>query len=86
MTCAELPREETIRNDYWGASELEHVWDALIRHDSGSENTARMTYMSNLVTLKMGSLGADLAYGSDRTKESAIRAVEEENRLRSRDL
>jgi len=83
FTGRELPREEMIRNDYWGASELEHVWDALIRHDSGSENTARMTYMSNLVTLKMGSLGADLAYGSDRTKESAIRAVEEENRLRS---
>ena len=79
----ELPHSEMMRNDYWGASELEHPWDEIKKYLSTCENIAQLVFQANLITLKMGNFGADLAYGSDRMKKNLEETIEAENRMRT---
>ena len=79
----ELPHSETVRNSYWGASELEHPWDEIRRYLSTCENIAQLVFQANLITLKIGNFGSDLAYGSDRLKQSVEQTVQQENRMRT---
>ena len=79
----ELPRTETVRENYWGASELEHIWDELQKRSAASANIAQLIFQANITTLKMGDLGGNLAAGSDRMRESVLRALQNENRLRT---
>ena len=83
FTGRELPWTETIRNNYWGASELEHSWDEIRRYFSTCGNIAQLIFMANLITLKMGNFGSDLTYGSERMQQSIEKAVEHENRMRT---
>ena len=64
----ELPQEETIRENYWGASELEHIWDELQRYTSVSANAAELVFKANLSTLKMDGLGEMMSIGTDEAK------------------
>ncbi len=79
----ELPRSETVAENYWGASELEHIWDELQKRSAASANIAQLIFQANITTLKMGDLGANLAYGSDRLRSSVIETLQNENRLRT---
>jgi hypothetical protein len=79
----ELPHSEMVRNSYWGASELEHPWDEIRRYLSTCENIGQLVFMANIITLKMGNFGSDLAYGSDRVMENLEQTVKQENRLRT---
>ena len=79
----ELPRSETVAENYWGASELEHIWDELQKRSAASANIAQLIFQANVTTLKMGDLGANLAYGSDRMRNSVLETLQNENRLRT---
>ena len=79
----ELPRTEAARENYWGASELEHIWDELQKRSAASANIAQLIFQANVTTLKMGDLGGNLAAGSERMKESVLRTLQNENRLRT---
>ena len=79
----ELPRMETIRENYWGASELEHIWEELQKRSAASANIAQLIFQANVTTLKMGDLGGNLAGGSDRMKEAVLQTLQAENRLRT---
>ena len=79
----ELPHSEMVRNNYWGASELEHPLDEIRRYLSTCENINQLAFMANIITLKMGNFGSDLAYGSDRVMENLEQTVKQENRLRT---
>lgn len=83
FTGRELPHTETIRNSYWGASELEHPMDEIRRYLSTCENIAQLMFQANLITLKIANFGSDLAYGTDRLKEKVERTVQQENRMRT---
>ena len=79
----ELPREETIRENYWGASELEHIWDELQKRSATSANIAQLVFQANIITLKMGRFGEHMAYGSEHQKKGILQAIEQENRMRT---
>ena len=79
----ELPHNEAADNNYWGASELEHPLDEIRRYAVTCENIAQLVYQANLITLKMGNVGADLAYGSDRRRQAVEQMIEQQNRLRT---
>ena len=64
----ELPQGEMIRENYWGASELEHIWDELQRYTSVSANAAELVFKANLSTLKMDGLGEMMSIGTDEAK------------------
>ena len=79
----ELPHMETVAENYWGASELEHIWDELQKRSATSANIAQLIFQANITTLKMGDLGEHLAYGSDRTQSKVMETLKNENRLRT---
>ena len=81
FTGRELPRPEAVREDYWGASELEHVWDELQKRSAASANIAQLLFQANVTTLKMGDFGSELAAGTPERRQDVLAAMEEENRL-----
>ena len=83
FTGREVPSQEMIREEYWGTSELEHLWDELQKRSAASANIAQLIFQANITTLKMGNLGSDLAAGSERMRNSVLQAIENENRLRT---
>ena len=79
----ELPYMETVAENYWGASELEHIWDELQKRSATSANIAQLIFQANITTLKMGDLGEHLAYGSDNLQSKVMETLSNENRLRT---
>ncbi len=83
FTGRELPRLEAQAESYWGASELEHVWDELQKRSATSANIAQLVFQANITTLKVSDFGDILASGTDRQKQDILSAVRQENRLRT---
>ena len=79
----ELPRAETVRENYWGASELEHIWDELQKRSAASANIAQLIFQANVTVLKMGDFGGNLAGGSERMRETLFKSIMNENRLKT---
>ena len=79
----ELPQTETEREQYWGASELEHVWDELININSIGANIAKLVFRANLTALKMNDLTEMLNIGTLEKKEEVYKIMSLENELRS---
>ena len=79
----ELPRMETIAENYWGASELEHVWEELQKRSATSANIAQLIFQANITTLKMGNLGEHLAFGDENMRNTLMETLQNENRLRT---
>ena len=79
----ELPYMETAAENYWGASELEHIWDELQKRSATSANIAQLIFQANITTLKMGDLGEHLAYGSESMRGKVMETLTNENRLRT---
>lgn len=79
----ELPRTETVAENYWGASELEHVYDELQKRNATSANIAQLVFQANVTTLKMGDFGEAMALGTDEQRDNISAAIEMENRFRT---
>ena len=79
----ELPQGEMIRENYWGASELEHIWDELQRYTSVSANAAELVFKANLSTLKMDGLGEMMSIGTDEAKRKTEHMMAEMTHMMS---
>ena len=79
----ELPHNEMVRENYWGASELEHIWEELQKRSAASANIAQLIFQANITTLKMGDLGEHVAFGDEEMRNSLMQALANENRLRT---
>ena len=79
----ELPRMETVRENYWGASEMEHIQEELLKRSAASANIAQLLFQANITTLKMSDLGDLLNAGTEEQRRSVLRAMEAENRFRT---
>ena len=79
----ELPRMEMIAENYWGASELEHIWDELQKRSATSANIAQLVFQANITTLKMGDFGDTMTMGSEDAKNAVRELISEENRFRT---
>ncbi len=79
----ELPRLEMIAGNYWGASELEHLWDELQKRSATSANIAQLVFQANITTLKMSHFGEDIGMGTDAVKQGILEMIRQENRLRT---
>ena len=78
----DLPRGEEIAENYWGASELEHILEEMEKRSATSGNIARLVFQANVTTLKMSDFGEVLAMGTDRQRQQVLSAIEEQNRMR----
>ena len=79
----ELPRTETVRENFWGASEMEHIYEELLKRSAASANIAQLLFQANVTTLKMADFGDLLASGTEEQKRSVISAMQMENRFRT---
>ena len=79
----ELPRMETVREDYWGASEMEHIQDELQKRSAASANIAQLIFQANITTLKMSDYGEVLNCGTDLQRRNVEEAMSLENRFRT---
>ena len=79
----ELPHTETVRENFWGASEMEHIQEELMKRSAASANIAQLLFQANITTLKMADFGDLLASGTEEQKRSVISAMQMENRFRT---
>ena len=78
-----LPRNEAVSENYWGASELEHIWDELQKRSATSANIAQLVFQANITTLKMSDFGDSVAMGTDDARKNLRNLIAEENRFRT---
>ncbi len=78
----DLPGREEIAEQFWGASELEHIWEELQKRTATSMNIARLVFQANITTLKMQDFGDTLAFGTEEQRHQILSAMEEQNRMR----
>ena len=83
FTGRDLPRDEEAAEQYWGASELEHIWEELQKRSATSANIAQLVFQANITTLRMGDFGEILAMGTDQQRRRVLEALEQENALRT---
>ena len=83
FTGRDLPRAEEAAEQYWGASELEHIWEELQKRNATSANIAQLVFQANITTLRMGDFGEILAMGTDQQRRRVLEALEQENALRT---
>lgn len=57
----DLPYIERTAENYWGMSELEHVYAELNKRNTTSENIAQLIFQANIRTYKMADLGQMLS-------------------------
>jgi len=79
----ELPAAEAQREDSWGASEMEHIYDELQKRSATSANIAQLVFQANITTLKIADFGESLARATEGKRRSILDAVEQENRFRT---
>jgi len=79
----QLPIDEEINSDYWGASELEHVYEELQKRNSSSANIAQLIFQANVAALKIADYGEVIGMGTPQQKEHIYKTIQEMNRLRT---
>ena len=83
FTGRELPRREAQRENYWGASELEHILEELQKRSAASANIAQLIFQANITTLKMSDFGDMLSAGTEEQRRGVEAAMGMENRFRT---
>lgn len=81
FTGRPLPYLEQLAEAYWGASEIEHIFDELKKRDNVSWNIAMLTFMANLRVMKLEGMSQVLATGSQRALESLYSTVQGMNAM-----
>lgn len=76
-----LPYIEELTEQYWGASELEHVFEELKKRDNTSWNIAQLVFLANLRVLKMQDMGQMLSVGDSRVQEQLYNTIQAQNWL-----
>lgn len=79
----QLPIDEEISADYWGASEIEHVFEELQKRNSSSANIAQLIFQANVAAMKISDYGEVLGMGTQQQREQIYRTITEMNRLRT---
>ena len=77
----DLPLWEKQAEVYWGAAELEHVYEELKKRDNTSYNIASLVFRANLNVLQMEGMDQVLAVGNDKTREYLYNTVQAQNWL-----
>ncbi|MBQ9251573.1 MAG: DUF1073 domain-containing protein [Clostridia bacterium] len=78
-----LPITEEISESYWGASELEHVYEELQKRNATSANIAQLVFQANVGVLKMADFGEVMGMGTEKQKQQIVNSIHEENRFRT---
>lgn len=78
----ELPSIEMEKLNFWGASELEHIWEELIQFHTASANAAQMLFQANITTLQSDDLMEKLSLGTDENRAQVFETLHVEDLFR----
>ena len=81
MIGRELPYWEEMAEDYWGASELEHVYTELRKRDDTSANISFLIFLANIRVFKMKNLGQAITIGDQEGLNRVYQTMQSMNRL-----
>lgn len=81
MIGRELPYWEEIAENYWGASELEHVYTELKKRDDTSANISFLIFLANIRVFKMEGLSQMLTLGDQEAAQQVYEAMRTMNHL-----
>lgn len=76
FTGRKLPFWEMTAEQYWGASELEHVYDDLRKRDNTSANIANLVFNANLKVLSMSELGQMLGTTNEQAQQVLYNTIQ----------
>lgn len=79
----ELPYWEKLAEVYWGASEVEVVFDELKKRDNTSWNIAQLIFLANLRVLKMSDMSQLLSIGDEQAQRELYNTLTAQNWLMS---
>lgn len=77
----ELPYWETLADTYWGASELEHIFEELRKRDDTSANIAFLIFLANVRVYKSSNLGQMMTIGDQEAASGVYKTLQSINRL-----
>jgi len=83
FTGRDLPFWERQAETYWGASEIEHVFDEVKKRDNTSWNISSLVFLANLRVMKMADLGQMLSTGNEQAKTRVYNAMQAQAHLMS---
>ncbi len=81
FTGRDLPFIEEQMEMYWGASELEHVFDEIKKRDNTSWNIAQLVFMANLRVLKMEGMEGLLGSMNTKAQEALANVIAAQNQM-----
>lgn len=81
MIGRKLPYWEEIAENFWGASELEHVYTELKKRDDTSANISFLIFLANIRVFKMKDLGQLISMGDQQGLQRVYETMQSMNRL-----
>lgn len=81
MIGRKLPYWEELAENYWGASELEHVYTELKKRDDTSANISFLIFLANIRVLSMEGLGQMITIGDQEALNKVFQTMQAMNRL-----
>lgn len=72
----DLPNWEKQAESYWGASEIEHIYDELRKRDNISWNIAQLTFNANLKVLLMDEIEQTLGVANAKAQQDLYNHLE----------
>lgn len=81
MIGRKLPYWEELAENYWGASELEHVYTELKKRDDTSANISFLIFLANIRVLSMEGLGQMITLGDQEGLQKVWQTMQSMNRL-----
>jgi phage-related protein (TIGR01555 family) len=83
FTGRKLPFWEDQAETYWGASELEHVYDELVKRDNTSWNIAALIFQANVLVNKVDGLDQIVAMTDAQVQQDFYNVKTAQNQMRS---
>lgn len=78
-----LPIQEEVNEEYWGASEIEHVYEELQKRNATSANIAQLVFQANVSAMRIGNFGEALAMGTEEQKRKVMESIYNVNRIKN---
>ena len=83
FTGRDLPYIERVASMYWGESEIEALYDDVVKHDNVSANMAALTFRANVDTMEVENLDQLLSIGNEQLKRRFWEVMQSQSVMRS---
>lgn len=83
FTGRELPYNEKVAEQYWGESEIESIYNELVKRDNVSSNIAALTFRANINYMETDSLDQMLAVNNAETQRKFWQTMQAQSALES---